>query len=367
MYSYQPVFLAISIVLMLLYTSCSEDIEPTNVEIEPLDDIYYPPNNTQWESLDPLELDWNQNAIAQLKNWMSPSETRALIILHKGKIVHEDYSGLDHQGQPFNQTSQWQWASAGKTLTSSMIGIVAEEGLLTLDDKTTDFLGLGWTDMLQEREDKIKISHQLTMTTGLDDLNVDRSCVAPQCLTYLVEPGNRWAYHNGPYTLLQSVVEEATGIKASDYSKQKIETPIGMDGLWVNINNDIVFFSSARDMARYGWMIANQGRWKDEQIVPSDFIKEATTPSQTLNKSYGYLWWLNGQPSFMLPIIEREFNGSLLPDAPDDSYLAIGKSGQVLMIVPSLELVIVRMGSSNGNDFVPIAFVREMWPSLIHI
>lgn len=353
-------FLSICI-CSILFFSCSEESEPLSIEQEDKEETYYPLNNDQWEEINPVDLNWNPTALAELGNWMNPSETRALIILHKGRIAYENYSGLNHQGQQFNKTSQWQWASAGKTLTSSMIGIAAEEDLLTINDKTSDYLGVGWTDMSQAREDEIKIKHQLTMTTGLDDTEVDRSCIDPKCLTYLQEPGNRWAYHNGPYTLLQSVVTEATKMKASEYCKQKIERPIGMNGLWVDIQNDIVYFSSARDMARYGWMIANQGKWQNLQIIPVDFLKQAINPSQELNNSYGYLWWLNGQSSFMLPTIERVFNGPLVPDAPSDSYLALGKGGQVLMIVPSLDLVIVRMGSSSGNDFVPLAIVREIW------
>ncbi len=347
-------------ILLFILPSCSEDLEPV-IEFDPIDEVYFPNTSGDWETLNPIDLNWNQAALDAIQNWMEPSETRALIILHKGKIVHEDYNGLNHQDKPFDATSQWQWASAGKTLTASMIGIAAEEGLLSLDDKTSDFLGDGWTDMTNLRESKITLYHQLTMTTGLDDTDVDRSCIEPECLTYLEDPGERWAYHNGPYTLLQEVITEATGVKASDYCKEKIETQIGMNGRWLQINNDIVYFSSARDMARYGWMIANQGKWKSNQIVPADFLKEAITPSQELNNSYGYLWWLNGQSSFMLPTINRVFNGPLVPEAPDDTYFALGKSGQVLMIVPSLDLVVVRMGSSSGNDFVPIVFVREMW------
>jgi hypothetical protein len=85
------------------------------------------------------------------------------------------------------------------------------------------------------------------------------------------------------------------------------------------------------------------------------------TPSQTLNNSYGYLTWLNGQSSFMLPSSQLVFPGSAIPSAPSDMYAALGKNGQIINVVPSEGLVIVRMGSSMGNSYVGNQYNDTIW------
>ena len=86
-------------------------------------------------------------------------------------------------------------------------------------------------------------------------------------------------------------------------------------------------------------------------------------PSQSINKSYGYLWWLNGQASFMLPGLQLVFPGSYCPEAPSDMFAAIGKNGQILCVVPSQNLIVLRMGEAGGlgSDDVPIVLCNQMW------
>jgi hypothetical protein len=88
-----------------------------------------------------------------------------------------------------------------------------------------------------------------------------------------------------------------------------------------------------------------------------------------LNKSYGYLWWLNGQPSFMLPSVQFVFPGKLIPNAPNDIYSALGKNDQKIHVVPSKGWVVVRQGNSSnfvgpGGNTVPISFDNVLWTYL---
>ena len=100
----------------------------------------------------------------------------------------------------------------------------------------------------------------------------------------------------------------------------------------------------------------------DTVLHDAAYFNAATTPSQTLNDSYGYLWWLNGQPSFMVPGVQFVFPGSLLPDAPDDMFSALGKNDQYLNVVPSRNMVVVRMGDQAYNDaLVPLTLDDEIW------
>ena len=86
-----------------------------------------------------------------------------------------------------------------------------------------------------------------------------------------------------------------------------------------------------------------------------------TTPSQTINESYGYLWWLNGFNSYMLPQSQEIIEGPIVPGAPSDLFFAAGKDGQFCEVLASENIVVVRMGESPDGDAVPIEFHVEMW------
>jgi hypothetical protein len=87
-----------------------------------------------------------------------------------------------------------------------------------------------------------------------------------------------------------------------------------------------------------------------------------TNTSQNLNLSYGYLTWLNGKATHMLPTVQFSFGGSMVPNAPADMYAALGKNDQKIYVVPSKKLVIIRMGESAGNVQLAVSsFDNELW------
>lgn len=284
-------------------------------------------------------------------------------MLKDGKIVLEKYFGS------FTKDSPWHWASAGKTLTSALVGIAQEEGLLKINEKTSKYLGKGWTSCPVEKEDKISIWNQLTMTTGLDYQMEDLDCTHPECLKYRADAGTQWYYHNAPYTLLEKVVEKATGLNYNLYFSQKIRNQIGMNGGWVKLGYNNVYFSNARSMARYGILIANNGYWENKDIIKDkEYLNQMINTSQELNKSYGYLWWLNGKESYLIPGTTKVFNGSAIPDAPSDMYAALGKNGQILNVVPSKGIILVRMGDRPDDQFfIANIFNNDIWKYLNEI
>jgi CubicO group peptidase (beta-lactamase class C family) len=176
----------------------------------------------------------------------------------------------------------------------------------------------------------------------------------------------RWSYHNGPYTLLEKVVEAATGTTYNNYFQQKIRNKIGMNGLWVKLGFDNVYFSTPRSMARFGLLLLNKGKWNEESILSNtDFFDSQTNSSQNFNPSYGYLTWLNGKTHHMLPQSQVNFNGTLIPNAPPDTYAALGKNDQKIYVVPSENLVVIRMGESAGNvHLAASSFDNELWEKL---
>lgn len=321
-------------------------------------DLYFPPiNGNSWETVDPESLGWCTEAIDPLLTYLDDTNTKAFIVLKDGKIALEAYFDT------FTQDSLWYWASAGKTLTAFLVGIAQEEGALSLDDLTSDYLGEGWTSAPAEKEAQITIRHQLTMTSGLDDGVADVHCTLPSCLQYLADAGTRWAYHNGPYTLLTEVVPAATGINYNLFLYTRLSSKIGMDGAFIPGGYTNVMYSRPRSMARFGLMMLAGGSWDGTQIMTdTDYFHDMINTSQNLNLSYGYLWWLNGKESFMLPGLQTVFNFQAMPNAPEDTYAGLGKNGQILNVVPSMNLVMIRMGEAPGTS-LPVGNIynSDIW------
>ncbi len=323
-------------------------------------DYYFPPLlGNEWETISPTDAGFCIDDLDSLSTFLAEKNTKAFIILKNGKIAFEEY----YDG--FGQDSVWYWASAAKTLTGYLVGVAQEEGLLELDDKTSDYLGTGWTSAPSDKEDLITIRHQLSMATGLDDNTSDLNCLDPSCLNYLTDAGDRWSYYNAPYRLLQNVVEDASGQTFQNYTLQKIMVKTGLTGVWI----DYVFFSKARSMARFGSLILNQGEWDGTTVLADqNYQMEMVNAGQNFNQSYGYLWWLNGKGSYILPQSQIVFNTNLTPNAPDEMYAALGKNDQKLYIIPSQKIAIVRMGEASGNSlFALSSFDNELWGILKNI
>ncbi len=317
---------------------------------------YFPPNNsTVWDTISYLNLNWCQNKIDSLYSFLETNNTKSFILLKNGKIVLEQYFN------GHSDTSNWYWASAGKTITSFLVGMAQEEGYLEITDTTSNYLGNGWTSCNLIQEKKITIWNQLTMTTGLDD-SLSFDCTNDTCLVYLSDPGTRWAYHNAPYTLLRPVIENATGQGINLYNYQKLLNPIGMNGVFMYSGFNNIFNSTTRSMARFGLLILNNGNWDGNQIMSdTNYFNQMLNSSQMLNKSYGYLWWLNGKSSSMLPGSQFVFNSDITPNAPDDLVSALGKNGQIINVVPSENLVWIRMGEAPDSSLVPRNFNIAIW------
>ena len=356
----------IIIVPCLLFTlllGCSKEEPVTEIETE---STYFPPvNSNEWNTISPESLEWNLSALNDLETFVDNADTRALLIIKNGKIAYEHYNGKGLLGGNFSSISSWYWASAGKTLMSFMIGKAQQEGFLNIDDRSSDYLEEGWTSLSKTREDLITIRNQLTMTSGLIDIGNNSDCTDPECLEYLANPSTRWAYHNAPYTLLDGVIESATDLDFDAYFSSRLKDKIGMDGLWSYLGFNHVYFSTARSMAKFGLLILNQGKWGDDVIIEKDsYFEDMTNTSQDINLSYGYLWWLNGKSSYKTPIVQNTFSGILTPNAPDDMYSALGKNGQFLCIVPSQNLIVIRMGNNPDQSLVPINFLNQLWEKI---
>jgi CubicO group peptidase (beta-lactamase class C family) len=330
--------------------------------------LYFPPKTgSVWETIAPETLGFCPAQIDSLYQFLDARHTKSFILLKDGKIVLEKYFGT------FKQDSLWYWASAGKSLSAFMVGMAQESGILDIQQPTSTYLGAGWSSCPANKEALIKVRNQLTMTTGLDDaipatpmVPDPDNCTTPSCLVYKADAGTRWAYHNAPYRLIHNVIEAASGKTIQQFTKLNVLDRTGMKGFWL----DHVMYGRARDMARFGLLIQAQGRWGTDTLLHDPtYFYDMTHRSQQLNKSYGYLWWLNGQETFMLPYLQLVLQGSLFPNAPADDFAALGKNDQKIHVVPSKGWVIIRQGDAAGyvgpgGGQVPIYFDIDLWKYL---
>lgn len=351
---FTPFFL---LTLSVFTSSCRSDQNMIS-DTEPVTEaMYFPPNSgNDWQTKSMASLGWNASKVQDLLDYLQLKHSKSFMILQNGKIVMENYF------DGHTATSPWYWASAGKTLTSTLTGIAAQEGFLNINNKVSDYIGKSWTSEDLAKENLITCRNLLTMTSGLDDGLGDD--VSPANLQYKADAGRRWAYHN-VYVKLQDVVSKATGKTWDDYFNTKLRDKIGMTGSWIVQDNNSVYWSTTRSMARFGLLALNNGNWDGTAIVNPAYFQEATSTSQNINLAYGYLWWLNGKTSYHLPSTQIEFPGKLIPSAPNDLFCALGKNDQKIYVVPSRKLVIIRMGNAADNsNFALSGFDETLWQKI---
>lgn len=344
------------LLLPVLFSACSKD-EPAP-EPAPQETMYFPSTtDTAWERKAVSTLGWNQSAIQPLKDFLVQKNTKSFMILVNGRIVMEEY---------FNghtAATTWQWNSAGKTLVATTTGIAQQEGLLNINNPASQYLGTGWTKEPLAKENLITSRHLLTMTSGITDSS---DLIITSNLTYMADAGTRWSYHN-VFQKLMDVVAAASGQSFDAYFTAKLKNKIGMEGFW---NYGIIYkiyHSNTRSMARFGLMALNKGKWKNEQVINETFFNESTNTSQNINPSYGYLWWLNGKASAMIPGGQAVYPGTLVPNAPADMFAAMGASDQRVYVVPGKNMVVVRMGDASdpaNPSFAVSGFDNLLWEKI---
>lgn len=306
---------------------------------------------------------WDTTALRVALDWAGTQRSTAVVVLWRGYIAAERY------WQGWTPSTDALIASAGKSVTSVLIGIQHSQGRLQLDSPVAGLLGVGWSRS-PASESRITIRHLLGMSSGLDD-----------SLRFVVDPGARFYYNNPAYYQTFEALTRSAGLPFSPaginaLSKTLLFDRIGMRSATWRLSFDagepgFILWCTPRDMARFGLLALYGGRWNGvDMLGDSAYARTMWTPSSTSNPAYGYLWWLNGQTQYRTPgpYALPPVQGALIPSAPRDLVAALGKGDKKIYVIPSLDLVIVRHGeeadAAGGNPLAPSAFDEQLWARL---
>ena len=333
--------------------------------------LYFPPVTGPWEHAEPTAVGWERDRLHDVLAYARDQRSSGLVILHGGRILAEAYwdvppedgsASANMADAPMPDGSVVEdVASVQKSVVSFLVGVARGKELLDLEDSVSTHLGTGWSNASLEQETAIQLRHLLSMTSGL-----------ATDLSYQQAPGEKWMYNTNAYSQLVPVLEAATGLSVDASTSQWLTVPTGMTRSsweprpWVRPGADanrVGFRTTARDLARLGILVQSGGRWNGEDLLgDSTFLTESLRPSQELNPSYGLLWWLNGGSRVLgrwvsrgapspTAVAEEPVLGMLIPTAPDDLVAAQGALGRKLYIVPSLNLIVTRLGDRPETEF----------------
>jgi CubicO group peptidase (beta-lactamase class C family) len=311
---------------------------------------YFPPATGAWESVTPGQARWNEAALERALDFARDNSSTGVVIVHRGRLLAERYwpgrAALPptRDGKPVEDV-----ASVQKSVISVLMGIAVERNLVSLDAPVSKYLGAGWSQAQGASENAITIRHLMSMSSGLDE------ALQPQH-----QAGHHWFYNTPAYSRLITVLARASGLEPNVYTTEWLASQIGMtDTRWIarpeGGPNPYGLATTARDLARFGLLVLARGKWNGVPIVSERYLAESVRPSQTMNPSYGLLWWNNSAP------------GRPIPSAPPDVYSARGAADRRVYVVPSLDVVITRLGAlpplSAAGGLDP-GFDRELWKRL---
>ncbi len=317
-----------------------------------------------------LEAVIDEHALKQLVDqaFEEPGEkpsrkTRAILIVYNGVLIAEKY------GQGFDEKSLQTGWSMTKSLTNAMVGNLVLRGKLKVQNRASIY---EWRD--DERKN-IRLDDLMRMSSGLSwkenyggpssatnmlFKSAHMSVFAAQSkLRY--KPGEYFYYSSGTTNIISRIVRQI--YFDNDYYRLPYEDvfyKIGMHSLVMEPDAGGTFvgssyaYATARDWARFGLLYLNDGLWNGERILPEGWVDYTTTPAKGAKKGqYGAQFWLNaGAPD--------DPANRMYPDVPTDLFWADGFEGQNVFILPSKQLVVVKLGQTTGNALDDNAFLKAL-------
>lgn len=272
---------------------------------------------------------------------------RAIVVVHDGRIVAEAY------GQGFTTAMPLLGWSMTKTVTAALVGMAIKDGKLSLDQK---HLFPQWAG---DARAEISIADLLAMTGGLKWNEHEGLITDPGRMQYLARdaaafarglpldapPGTRFNYSSAESVLLTRLWQDAIGTVALSYPRERLFNPLGMTSAVIEADEAGTFrgegflYATARDWARFGEFMRLGGAWNGQQLLPPGFVDYMRSPVPVSDEGHGPVYgrgqvWLAKGQGF---------------DLPADTFMMQGHLRQVIAIIPSRKLVILRMGMTRED------------------
>ena len=323
--------------------------------------LYCPPHpsDDEWQTVTPTEAGYDGAALEEVLSYAESQRSSGVVVLYDGKILVERYWEVpEKEGSRYTTMvaaatpdgrAIEDVASAQKNIVSFLAGVASGKGLLDLGAPVSDYIGEGWSKATVEQEAAITVEHLLSMSSGL---LADR--------TFEAAAGEKWRYNTSVYSRMFPILESVSGLSLEECTAQWLTMPTGMSESswvprpWVKATQDanvVGFGTSARDLARFGLLLMREGLWNGNDVLNNPgYVARSTSPSQELNPAYGYLWWLNGQQR-RLTFNREEIEGQYIRNAPPDLYAAEGALGRKCYVVPSLKIIVTRLGDQPERNF----------------
>ena len=331
-------------------------IKKANESIYPYGDVE--PKDTFFDNINYGKL---QKALDEAfdHNHEKIKRTRSVLVIYKDKIIAEKYD------TGFSKKSKILGWSMTKSITATMFGILQKQGKFDI------YKPAPIADWKTDQRSKITTNDLLHMNSGLEwDENYETISDATKMLFLSKDmtrsqaekkvafaPNQHWNYSSGTSNLLSGVLRQQfkTHQEYLDFWYAELIDKIGMHSMFIETDMSGNFVGSSygwattRDWGKFGLLYLHKGNWNGEQLFEESWAKYVATPTNSSNGRYGAHFWLNA--------------GGYYPDAPKDLYSANGFQGQVVFIIPSLDLVIVRMGLKEDPGFDFNLFLKEITQS----
>jgi CubicO group peptidase (beta-lactamase class C family) len=305
-----------------------------------------------WQRHAPADLALDAARLQQALDWATTHTSATVGVYRHGCLAGE--TRLD----PLTSELPLDGWSMTKSVTSMVVGRAVTLGLFDIDRP----LGALYPEA-DPAHAALTPRHLLTMTAGLHvnwvrDLSPQPDRVADALsLPFDHEPGTHWAYAQSTVTLLANAVERAVGEDLQDFAHEQLFSRIGIkrtDWIWErdragHTEGWAHLHMHSRAWARLGQLMLRAGAWNGTQLISRDYLRHALKPQPT-NKAYGFLFWRNGGGSYVLSDVEGpdEGTGPIIQSAPRDVFLMAGNGEQRTYVIPSRDMVIVRLGE-NGS------------------
>jgi CubicO group peptidase (beta-lactamase class C family) len=306
--------------------------------------------NSEWEAVDAEALGWSRTMLEAADDAASQFGVIATVTIHHGQIV----------ASRGDIAEKVLIRSMRKSLLSAWIGIEVERGTIRLGETMAD---LGIDDIepaLSDAEKLATVEDLLKARSGIyhEAVAEDEAMKKARPQRGIHSHGTHWYYNNWDFNALGTIYEQATGKSVFDAFRDEIAGPVGMqdfsteDCYYYRASESshpaYHFEMSARDLARFGWLCCNKGRWLDQQIVPAGWIERSTEAHSTTDDGfgYGYMWWTTGHDGSHVASVGRQINRHL----PKFRFFARGAYGQMIAILPEIDLVCVALSVSRERS-----------------